>query len=166
VVETEDRLEVTSPMPAGKRLLFSVLALVPLLAPYELLLKPGWESILNPFFGFAAIVSLAAILVSAFLVWAAIAGLESRARFDLRLRTLTTASRAPVAPLTIHTYSLNDLLAVKVETTEWSDGFPSYSLRIETADGRASKLMAGHDKTKVEAVRSQIVRFLSHSDTR
>jgi len=166
VVETEDTLEVTSPMPVGRRVLFGLLALIPLLAPYELLLKPGWENILNPFFGFAAIISLGAILVSAFLLWAAIAGLESRARFDLQPRSLTTAFWAPIVPLTVRTYSLNDLQTVEVETTEWSDSGPSYSLLIKTIDGRTLRLLGEYDKSGVESVRSRIAHFLSRSDIR
>jgi hypothetical protein len=161
VVETGDQLEVTSLMPAGKRVLFFILALVPLLAPYELLLKPGWESILNPYFGFAAIVSLGAMLVSGFLVWAAIAGIESSARFNLRQGTLSTLWWAPVIPLRAQKYSLNDLCAIEVETTEWTDGPPSHLLNLETADGRAFKLLGGYDRGEVEAVRRQIGRFLS-----
>jgi len=162
VVERGDRLEITSPMPVGKRLLFAVLALVPLLAPYQLLIAPGWESILNPFFGFAALISLGALAVSGFLVWAAIAGIESTARFDRQRRTLTTVARAPVMPLQARTCSLDDLRAIKVETTEWSDGGPSYSLKIDTADGRAFKLLAEYDKAEAEEVRRQISHFLAH----
>ena len=161
VTESGDRMEITSPMPVGKRLAFLVLALVPLLAPYQLLIAPGWENITNPFFGFAALVSFGAMAVSAFLVWAAIAGIESTARFDRQRATLTTAARAPVMPLQTHTYAFNAVRAVEVETTEWSDGGPSYTLRIDTADGRAFKLLAGYDQAEVEAVRRQVSRFLA-----
>lgn len=82
VVGTENTLEVTSPMPPGRRILFGVLALVPVLARYGLLLKPGWATIFHPLFGFAAPISLGAFLASAFLTWAALAGLQSRVRFD------------------------------------------------------------------------------------
>jgi hypothetical protein len=166
VVETADTLEVTSPMPVGRRVLFGLLALVPLLAPYELLLKPGWETIFHPLFGLAALISLGALFVSGFLMWAAIAGLESRVGFDLPRRTLTTALWAPIVPLTVRTYSINDLLAVRVETTEGSDGSPSYSLQIETLDGRSLRLLGDYDRSEVEAVQSRIARFLSRRDLR
>jgi len=166
VIETQDTLEVTSPMPIGRRVFFGLIAIFPLLAPYELLLKPGWENILNPFFGLAALISLGALLLSAFLVWAAMAGLESRVRFDLSRRTLTTAFWAPVVPLTMHTFSLNHLRSVRLETTEWSEGSPSYSLLIETTDGRALRLMGEYDRQEVEAVQSRIARFLAGADHR
>ena len=161
VMERGNRLEIISPMPVGKRVLFAVLALVPLLAPYQLLIAPRWENLANAFFGFAALISLGALAVSAFLIWAAIAGIESTALFDRRQRTLTTVARAPVMPLQARRYSLNDLRAIEVEKTEWSDGSPSYSLRIDTADGRAFKLLAEYDRAEPEAVRHQISRFLA-----
>ncbi len=166
VVEEGNRLEIISPMPAGKRVLFGVLALVPLLAPYQLLIAPHWEDVLNPFFGFAALISLGALAVSAFLVWAAIAGIESTALFDRQRRTLTTIARAPVMPLQARRYSLNDLRAIEIEKTEWSAGVPSYSLRIDTADGRAFKLLAEYDRAEPEAVLRQISRFLAQPSAR
>jgi len=166
VVESQDTLEIVSPMPPLKRVLLLLLALVPLLAPYELLVAPGWENILNPYFGFAALISLGALAVSAFLVWAAIAGIESTARFDRQRRTMTTVTRAPVMPLQARTYSLDDLRAIEVETTEWSDGGPSYSLKIDTADGRAFKLLGGFDQAGVEAVRRRVSEFLAQPRAR
>ncbi len=161
VAESGGRMEISSPMPIGKRLAFLVLALVPLLAPYQLLIAPGWEGILNPYFAFAALVSLGALAVSTFLVWAAIAGIESTARFDRGRRTLTTAAGAPVMPLQTRAYALDDVRAIEVDTTEWSDGGPSYTLRIDTADGQAFKLLAGFEKDEVEEIRRHISRFLA-----
>jgi hypothetical protein len=163
VLECGDQMEITSPMPVGKRVAFFVLALVPLLAPYQLLVAPGWENLVNPFFAFAALISLGALAVTAFLVWAAIAGIESTARFDRMRRTLTAVARAPVMPLQSHTYTLDDVRAIEVETTEWSDSGPSYTLRIDTADGRAFKLLAGYEKAEVEEIRGRISRFLAPS---
>jgi hypothetical protein len=164
VSESAASLQVTSPMPVGRRVLFGLLALLPLLAPYELLLKPGWQNILNPFFGVAAVVSFGAILVSAFLLWAAVAGLAARATFDRERRTLTTAFWAPIVPLTVRTYSLNDLRSVSLEETAWSEGSPSYSLVLQTGDGRTLRLMGDYDRSEIEAVHSRITRFLSGSD--
>jgi hypothetical protein len=99
------------------------------------------------------------MLVSAFLVWASIAGLEARAIFDLRRRTLTTASWAP------H-YSLSNLRAVRVETPEWSEDLPSCSMQVETLEGRSFRLMGEHDQSEVGAVQSQSARCLSPTDPR
>jgi hypothetical protein len=66
-------------------------------------------------------------------------------------------------PLQSHTYTLDDVRAIEVETTKWSDSGPSYTLRIDTADGRAFKLLAGYEKAEVEEIRGRISRFLAPS---
>lgn len=48
-----------------------MLGLVPLIAPYELLLEPRWHNYFNVPFLFAAAVSAGAGAVSAFFVWGA-----------------------------------------------------------------------------------------------
>lgn len=150
-------------MPPLKRAILLALAAFPLLAPYELLLKPGWETIFHPFFGLAALVSLGALALTALLLWAAAAGIESSARFDRRRRTLTTIERAPIMPTRSRTCSLNDLRSVEVAKTEWSDSAPSYSLLIHTLDGRSLRLLGGYEQAEVEAIQSRLARFLAGS---
>lgn len=162
LVESGDRLEVTSPMTPGLRVVYFLIGLVPLIAPYELLLVPGWETIFHPFFALAAIISGGALAVSAFFVWASVAGIESSAQFDRRRHTLTTIERAPIMPTRIRTTSLADLRAIEVEKTEWSDSGPTYSLRIDLADGRKFKLLAGYSRPEqAEAVRRRVALFLA-----
>ena len=76
-------------MPAGWRLLFALLSLVPLLAPYELLVRVEWNDYFHPFFLLAAIVSAGAVAVSVFFLFSAAAGLTSRMRFDRARSTFT-----------------------------------------------------------------------------
>ena len=92
-------LVIQDRMPPGKRVLFLLLAQVPLLAPYELIVLPKWQEYWNLFFFFAALISLGALAVSAFLVWAAIAGLDKEARIDRFRGRFTYIDRAPVVPL-------------------------------------------------------------------
>ena len=98
LVSTSDRLEVVSPMPAGWRLLLALLSLVPLLAPYELLVRVEWNDYFHPFFLLAAIVSAGAGAVSVFFLFSAAAGLSSRMRFDRARSTFTDSAVAPVVP--------------------------------------------------------------------
>jgi hypothetical protein len=85
VVQTPDRLSVFAPLPVGNRILFLLLSFFPLLAPYELLFRIRWTNYWHFFFLFAAAISAGAVCVSAFLVWAAIAGLNTEMTFDRRL---------------------------------------------------------------------------------
>jgi hypothetical protein len=94
IVETADVLEVQAPKPQSRRGLFLVLSLAPLLAPYELIVRPNWDNYSNPHFLFAALVSGGAVAMSAFFAWAALAGLSSRMRFDRVGRTFSYSASA------------------------------------------------------------------------
>ena len=162
VVERGDELNITSPMTPGLRAFYLLIGLVPLAAPYELLIKPGWQTIFHPFFALAAIISGGAVALSALFVWIAVAGIESSARFDRRRRTLTTVERAPIMPTRTRTRPLDELRAIEVEKTEWSDSGPTYSLRLECADGQKLKLLASYARPEeAEAVRRRLGRFLA-----
>ena len=162
VVERGDELNITSPMTPGLRAFYLLIGVVPLAAPYELLIKPGWQTIFHPFFALAAIISGGAVALSALFVWIAVAGIESSARFDRRRRTLTTVERAPIMPTRTRTRPLDELRAIEVEKTEWSDSGPTYSLRLECADGQKLKLLASYARPEeAEAVRRHLGRFLA-----
>jgi hypothetical protein len=166
VVENGDELNVTSPMAPGLRAFFFLIGLVPLAAPYELLIKPGWQTIFHPFFALAAIISGGAVAVSGFFVWASFAGIEASARFNRSRRTLTTVERAPVMPTRTRTCPLDELRLIEIEKTDWSDSGPTYSLRLECADGQKLKLLAAYARPEeAEAVRRHIGRFLAASST-
>ena len=76
VIETKEEIEIQSLMLIRQGALFLLLALVPLLAPYELIVRPHWQHYVNVIFLFAAAISAGAIAVSALLAWAALAGLR------------------------------------------------------------------------------------------
>jgi hypothetical protein len=40
IIENKEVIEIQSPMPTGRRILFGIIALFPLIAPYELIIKP------------------------------------------------------------------------------------------------------------------------------
>ena len=159
VAETRDTLEIESTLPAGTRVLFLLLALFPLLAPYDLILRPGWHSDLNVPFFFAALVSLGALAVSALLAWAALAGLDARTRFDRRSGLITHSVRAPVLSRRTARYPLASLGRLEIQTHDWSDGPPSYSLRMILEDGRAIDSGSSWSRNEIEGVRRRVSAF-------
>ncbi|RPI07310.1 MAG: hypothetical protein EHM71_10925, partial [Zetaproteobacteria bacterium] len=92
LVERMDCLEIRSRMRVGMRILLAAFGLLPLLAPYELLIKIDWEHFVNPFFFLAAFISAGATALSAFLFFAAVAGLSSKIVFDRRAATFSYSS--------------------------------------------------------------------------
>ena len=159
--EDNGRLVIVSPMPVGRRWLFAVLGLFPLLAAWELLARPHWAGRFGLFFVFAAVVSAGALCLSGLLFFAAVAGLSSRITLDARSMTFTYSAMAPVVPTQLRSYPLTDVTAVDVRTYDWSDGAPSYSLRILTADGNSQETASSSSREEVEDYRGKVAAFLS-----
>ncbi|MBK9063901.1 MAG: hypothetical protein IPL89_12015 [Acidobacteria bacterium] len=160
VVETADALEIESPMLVGKRILFFLLGLFPLIAPYELLLKPRWTGYANVFFLFAAAISLGALSVTAFFVFAAVAGIRSRMRFDRARGLFTYTASAPAMGTHTSRCPLDAIAAIEIQTHEWSDGAPSYSLNVVTKDQRTFRTSSAWSKEEVEALKRRARVFL------
>lgn len=154
--ETDGVLELASPMPVGTRVLFALFGLVPLLAPYELLFRVQWTDWRHPFFFFAAAISLGAMCVSAFFVFAAVAGLEQRARFDIRRSLLTYSARAPLTGLKTTALPIGSIDRVDVVTHGWSDGPDSYSILMVTSDGRQLSTGSSESRELVELYAERI----------
>ena len=135
VSDDGERLDVFSRMPAGKRALFALCALIPLLAPYELMLRVQWNDYRSAAFLLAAIISAGAVALSVFFLFAAVAGLSSRMTLDAARSTFTYSTGAPILPHRTLVLPLSSLESVHVRTHEWSDGAPSYTLMVRMSDG-------------------------------
>jgi hypothetical protein len=149
--DTDGIIDLVSPMPVGRRVMFGLIAVVPLLAPYELLIRPQWEDRLNPPFFFVLAIALGAVSVSVLLVFAAVAGLEQRMRFDARALSFTYWRRAPVVPARSESWSFASIKRVETAVHTWSDGPDSYSVRVVIEGGR--ELSTGSTDSRVDVDR-------------
>ena len=163
IARTPDELTVSAPMPPGRRFFFFLAGLLPLLAPYELLLRPRWENIWNGFFLLAFGISAGAVAVSAFCMFAAVAGLSTKMEFDKRRKVLVFTAEGLLVPSRKEEVPFSALAAVDVETHEWTDGSPSYSLRVSPRDGRTIGLGSVWSKAEAEAARDEVAAFLGNS---
>ena len=166
VSDNEERLDVVSQMPSGKRFLFALFALIPLLAPYELMLRVQWNDYRHPAFLLAAIISAGALALSVLFVFAAVAGLSSRMTLDAARSTFTYSAGAPIVPHRTRVLPLSSLESVHVRTHEWSDGAPSYTLMVKMSDGATfdsdsswSREDIEHEKVLVEVFLDRARRF-------
>jgi hypothetical protein len=135
VCEGREVLEINSPMRPATRVVFALIALVPLLAPYELMWRIQWADYGHPFFLIAATISAGALAVSGLFVFAAAGGLSSRMTLDAARSTFTYSREAPIVPYRKQVRPLSSLEGVHVRTHEWSDGTPSYSITVTLSDG-------------------------------
>ncbi len=164
VIETEEFIEIQSPMPVGKRVLFLLMSCFPFLAPYELILRPDWEDYRNLFFLMAAGISVGALAVSALLVWAALAGLSSTLRFDRAQGILTYTAGAPIIRWRAHRCPIADISHLRVEKHDWSEGSPSYSFRAHMEDGTEFRSGSSWSKEEIEEIYQRVSAFLGLSD--
>ena len=147
-------------MRKGARFELAILGLFPLLAPYELLLRIDWQSYLHPFFLLAAFVSTGAASLSAFLFFAAVAGLSSRMVFDGVRSTFTFSAQAPLVRRSKSLYPMSALERVDVATREWSDGAPTYHLRVVTSEGKIFETGSSWSREEVEMIKKGVDAFL------
>jgi hypothetical protein len=160
VIENADFIEVQSQIPGGQRVLFLLLSLFPLIAPYELIIRPDWQHYFNVFFLFAAFIAAGAMVVSAFFVWFAVAGLDSQLRFDRVRGSLVYSFGAPVVKWRTSKCPLDTFTELQVEKTDWSEGQPSYSLVALMADGRTFKVGSSNSREEIETIILRITTFL------
>jgi len=164
LVERMDCLEIRSRMRVGMRILLAALGLFPLLAPYELLIKIDWEHFMNPFFFLAAFTSAGAMALSAFLFFAAVAGLSSRIVFDRRTATFSYSSEAPVVRRTRQVQPLSDVRSTEIGVRDWSDSAPTYHLSITVKDGTVFVSGSSWSRDEIEWIRGRVDQFLAAVD--
>jgi len=163
IIETDQTLELRHIMRPVTRVLLLLLSLFPLLAPYQLIYLPDWQSYWNVYFLFVALISLGAMAVSAFFVWAAIAGLSTELRFDKNSNTFTYIQQAPVVRPQRTDYPLASIKSVEMEKTEWTDGGPSYHVNIEMIDGRKFTPGSSWSRVETEQERDRVMVFLERT---
>jgi len=163
IVESNEVLKINSPMSAGQRVLFGLLALFPWLAPYELILRIDWQSYLNLPFLFVALISAGAIALSMLLLWAAIAGLSSSIRIDRGLGEISYSASAPILPLRTSSFPIISIERMQIAVTDWSDSSPSYALEFLLAGGRSIRTGSSWSRPEMEAVLERVASFLTKS---
>lgn len=163
--ESRETLEIMSRMPLGSRIVIGLAGAIPLLAPYELLVLPGWERALSPAFLFALIISAGAVVVSGLFVFAAIAGLNERMRFDAGAAVFTYVRSAPVLPLKSVSLPFGAIDRVEVAVHTWSEGPDTFSIRVVAADGRMFDSASSESRAEVEGYAEHIRALLGRRGT-
>ena len=148
VTQTNDKIEITETMSTGIRIFLFIMGLLPWMAPYELLIKPGWTGFSLMTLVFVGI-SLGAIAVSFGFIGAAIFGMNQTTTFDLNARTITHRYETIVNALRTKRYSFNDMTKSEVREHNWDSGPNTYSLEIYFKDKH--KILCGNFSSRAEA---------------
>ena len=131
------------------------MGLLPWLAPYELLIKPGWTGFNVMTLVFAAI-SLGAIAISLAFIGGAVFGMNQTATFDLTSRTITHRYETAVNALRTKHYSFDDMTKSEVREHDWDSGPRTYSLEINFKDKH--KILCGNFPSREEA--EEVLKYL------
>lgn len=121
---TSGTIEFRSTISPIVRVLLLAGALIPLIAPYELVLRPRWESPLAVFGVFAILASIGAVAVSIILAAVAIFGLNEEVTVDPERGVIRYTCKRLLFPLRTCEYPLNALTAVAMTTEEITDNGP------------------------------------------
>lgn len=161
--DSGDRLDVDSPMSPGLRIVLVLLSLIPLLAPYELMVRVRWTDYRHPVFLFAAIIAAGAVAVSLLLFFAGVAGVSSRMTFDAARSLFTYSEKTPWIRPRTRTFPLSAVQSIGIDRHEWSDGAPTFSLVVNMSDGSALRSASSFSLNDVEEGKSRVERFLNRS---
>lgn len=161
LVDQDGVIELREIMTPGRRLVFLLLSFFPLLAPYQLILRPHWDSYFNFFFILSLAISLGALSLTAFLIYAAIAGLSSSLRFDPAARVLTYTRQAPIVPLRREQISFHLIDKVEVEEHDWSDGGSTFSIKVSLEGGRSFKSGSVWHRAEAEEAYQRVKELLA-----
>jgi len=134
IEQTADKLEFKSSLSPLARLLFFLFGLLPLLAPYELLIKPTWNGRISIVMLFFAVISLGAIIVSLFFIAAALFGRSQHLQFDASNRVVRYRYKTALHPFREARYDFSQIEALELKTTEWDSRPDTYAITMTIRD--------------------------------
>jgi len=149
--------EFTSSLSPALRIVIFIAGLFPLIAPYELLMKPKWTTFASPFFLSGLLISLVAVGLSIGFLVAAVVGLNEVVRFNTVQRKVTYGFGAPFIKWRENHILFADIREVRVDTQTWESRPDTYRLRLDTTHtlgGRPIKF--GNFATMEEAEKTQV----------
>lgn len=122
-------------MSVKARVGFGLVAILPLLAPYKLLIKTVWADIPGLTWLFFIIISLGAISVTVLLFLVAVYGINRRVEFDDISRTIRVTESHLMQRQRKFNYRFLEVAQLEVVCHDWSDGPSTYEIRLTTNTG-------------------------------
>lgn len=127
---------VSTTMSAKARLGFGLVAILPLLAPYNLLVKPDWAGTSGLALLFTVVVSLGAVAVSVLLILVAIFGINRRVEFNQTTKTVHVSESHLMQSKREFDYPFAEITELELVCHDWSDGPSTYDIRLTPSAGK------------------------------
>lgn len=164
VFESKECFVIQTRMGIGTRIFIGLLGLVPLIAPYDFLVKARWNSYFNFPFLLVLIISIGAVFISAMFVYAATFATSIKITLDRRAQAFRHSSEAPTIRNKTEEHPLSHIQRLEVRETNWSDGPPSYNLQFVMEGEKVYEVGPFNSLAEVDQTRQQVQQFLHLPD--
>ena len=149
IKQSADKLEFVSSFSPMARIIFLLFGFIPLLAPYELLIKPSWNGKFNIVMIFFLIISIGAVTISVFFISAALFGRSQHFQFDGAKRVLKYRFKTAINPFREERYDFSQIEILEIKANEWDSGSDSYDISMKIRGKREMKF--GEFRSRQEA---------------
>ena len=149
--QTPNKIEFIASFSLGVRITLALFGFLPLLAPYELLIKPDWPTGVSVAMLFALMISLGAVGVTLFLFAAAVLGRGEHFQFDAANRVVVYRFKTAVNPAGKEVYGFAQIESLGLKVNEWDSGPNSYDICLNIRGQR--QMTFGNFASQTEAER-------------
>jgi hypothetical protein len=160
VFESEECFVIQTRVGRGTRIFIGLLGLVPLIAPYDFLVKARWNSYFNFPFLLALIVSIGAVFVSVMFVYAAAFSMSIKITLDRRAQVFRHSTETPTIRNKTEEHPLSHIQRLDVRETNWSDGPPSYSLQFVMEGDKVYEVGHFNSLAEIDQILQRAKRFV------
>ena len=164
VFESEECFVIQTRVGRGTRIFIGLLGFVPLIAPYDFLVKARWNSYFNFPFLLVLIISIGAVFISAMFVYMATFATSIKITLDRRAQVFRHSSEAPTIRNKTEELPLSHIQRLDVRETNWSDGPPSYNLQFVMEGEKVYEVGPFNSLAEVDQTRQQAQHCLHLSD--
>jgi hypothetical protein len=163
--ESSSQLEFSSDLSWAARALVLIGGVLPLLAPYELLIRPSWRGDVTSIWWLVLLISAGAVGVSLLAIYFALFGLAQRIRFDSYRRVVTYGFKAAVLRYREKRYPFSAIETLEVRTHEWTDGPATHNLVLKLKGAREIEFGRFTDQAEAERYFSALDRMIKRGGT-
>jgi hypothetical protein len=160
VFESEECFVIQTRVGRGTRIFIGLLGLVPLIAPYDLLVKARWNSYFNFPFLLVLIVSIGAVFIGAMFVFAAAFSMSIKITLDRRTQIFRHSSESPTIRNKTEEHPLSHIQRLEVRETNWSDGPPSYALQFVMEGDKVYEVGPFNSLAEIDQILQRAKRFV------
>jgi hypothetical protein len=139
IKQSADKLEFISSLSPIARIIFLLFGFIPLLAPYELLIKPSWNGKFSIIMLFFLMISIGAISISIFFISAALFGRSQHFQFDGSNRVVNYRFKTALNPFREERYDFSQIEVLEIKVNEWDSRSDSYDISMKIRGNREMK---------------------------